>query len=128
MHRLFYVWNLDKRLSVVSAGTKPEKEVNPNAVAVMLEKGIDISSHIPKNVNRYISEEFDYVVTVCDNAKENCPVFSGKVKQRFHFPFEDPAEARGGHDEILKKYREIRDLIFEKFEKFYFEKIRPVFL
>lgn len=88
-----------------SAGTKPSARVNPNAILVMKEVGIDISRNYPKLVDEYLSEEFDFVITVCDSAKEYCPVFTGKVKNRLHISFEDP----DGLD--LDKFRQVRDLI-----------------
>lgn len=102
---------------IFSAGTKPEKEVNPNAVKVMNEIGIDISKHYPKNVDKFLGEEFDYVITVCDNAKETCPTFTGKVGKRLHIGFEDPALARGTEEEVLKIYRRVRDEIKDEFLK-----------
>ena len=90
-----------------SAGTKPAERVNPNAITVMKELGIDISEHIPKHVNEFLNSEFDLVVTVCDSAKETCPIFTGKVKSLIHIGFEDP----DGYS--LGKFREVRDLISE---------------
>lgn len=96
---------------IYSAGTKPEKEVNRFAVKVMKEAGIDISQHIPKNVVTFVNNSFDYVITVCNNAKESCPIFTGKVAKRLHFGFEDPADASGTEEQILTVYRRIRDEI-----------------
>lgn len=110
----------DPQLEVFSAGTHPEKEINPYAVKVMKEKGIDITSQYPKNINKFLDESFDYVITVCDNAKESCPLFTGKVKYRLHFGFEDPALAKGTEAEILKVYRSSRDKIEREFKRFYF--------
>jgi len=107
------------QMEVISAGTRPEKQVNPNAVIVMKEIGIDISGHFPKHVDRFVNESFDYVITVCDNARESCPFFSGKVGKRVHIGFEDPADARGTDEEILNEYRRIRDLIKKGFTDFY---------
>ncbi|MCX6258533.1 MAG: arsenate reductase ArsC [Bacteroidia bacterium] len=109
--------SLNPELSVFSAGTRPEKEVNPSAIEVMKEIGIDISSGYPKNVDQFTGENFDYVITVCDNAKESCPVFTGNVNHRMHIGFEDPATARGTKEQILNKYRLIRDQIIEKFSE-----------
>jgi len=100
---------------IFSAGTKPEKDVNPYAVQVMSEMGIDISDQYPKSVNQFVKKSFDYVITVCDNAKEACPVFLGKVKSRLHVGFEDPADATGTDEEKLVVYRKIRDQIFNQF-------------
>jgi arsenate reductase len=114
-----FLKSFDSRLEVFSAGTNPEKAVNPRAIQVMKEIGIDISSHYPKSLDKFINNEFDYVITVCDNASKNCPVFSGKVKNRLHIGFEDPADAVGTEDEKLDFYRKIRDEIHFEFEKFY---------
>ncbi len=119
-----YLSSLDKRLDVYSAGTNPETEVSPYAVSVMKEKGIDISGNIPTNVEQFVNEAFDFVVTVCDNAKNNCPVFTGTVGRRQHIGFEDPADARGSRDEILDKYREVRDLIISTFNDLYENSIK----
>ncbi|MFC2102357.1 arsenate reductase ArsC [Bacteroidota bacterium] len=102
---------------IESAGTRPEKEVNPNAVRVMKEIDIDLSSHYPKTTDRFTKEAFDIVVTVCDNARETCPLFTGDVKQRLHIGFEDPAAARGTEEEVLATYRRIRDEIKTSFSK-----------
>jgi len=104
---------------IFSGGTKPEKQVNPNAIRVMKELNIDISSHTPHHVNEYIGENWDYVITVCGGAKEICPVFIGNVKNRLHIGFEDPADARGEDDFVHNEYRRIRDEIKNEFELFY---------
>jgi arsenate reductase (thioredoxin) len=111
--------SLDKNLEVYSAGTKPAERVNPYAVKAMNEIGIDISKGIPENVKKYLSESFDYVITVCDNAKETCPIFSGRVKKRLHIGFDDPAEATGSEEEVMPVYRRVRDEIREQFQTFY---------
>jgi arsenate reductase len=111
-------------LKVFSAGTNPAKEVNPNTHIVMNEAGIDISSQYPKDVSEFVNESFDYVVTVCDNAKESCPVFTGKVKQRLHLGFVDPHEAKGSKEMILNEYREVRDEIKTAFRHFYNSKLK----
>lgn len=112
---------LHPEAEVFSAGTKPEKEVNPYAVQVMLEMGIDISDQYPKSVNQFIKKSFDYVITVCDNARQICPVFTGKVRNRLHIGFEDPADATGSDEEKLIVYRKIRDQIFNRFGNIEFE-------
>lgn len=114
-----FLRHLDSSLEVYSAGTRPANEVNPIAVKVMQEIGIDISKQFPKLVDRFINEEFDYVITVCDNAKETCPVFTGKVKNRLHIPFDDPADAVGSEEEVLAVYRRVRDEIKNEFSKLY---------
>ncbi len=114
-----FLKSFDAELEVFSAGTAPEKEVNPYAVRVMAEEGIDISKGYPKLVDEFVNREFDYVITVCDNAKENCPVFTGKVKNRLHIGFDDPAAVRGSEEFVLSEYRRIRDEIKREFGEFY---------
>lgn len=99
-----------------SAGIHPSI-VNPNAIKVMTEIGIDISNQRSKSINEYLGQPFDKVITVCDNAKELCPVFPGKV-QRLHWSFIDPALAVGTEDEKLKAFRDVRDQIYSKIKEF----------
>ena len=113
----------DSELEVFSAGTIPAEKVNPNSVIVMDEVGIDISSQYPQDVDEFIDQSFDYVITVCDNAKEVCPVFTGHVKHQLHIPFDDPADAIGTEQEILAVYRRVRDEIRESFSEFYKKEI-----
>lgn len=103
-------------VDVFSAGTRPEKLVNPYAVKAMAEIGIDISAQFPKDVNQFVNDSFDYLITVCDNAKEICPVFAGAVKNRLHIGFEDPADAIGTDEEKMIVYRKVRDEILLRFE------------
>jgi len=103
--------SMDPQLEVYSAGTSAEEKVNPFAIKAMAEIGLDISKHKPEPVSIYLDKAFDYVITVCDGAKESCPVFTGKVKHRLHFGFEDPAAARGTEEEIMPVYRKVRDQI-----------------
>jgi len=114
-----FLKSFDNKLEVYSAGVNPADKINPNAVKVMKEVDIDISKNVPDNVDKYLQDSFDYVITVCDNAKETCPVFMGKVKNRLHMGFEDPADAVGTVDEILKVFRKVRDEIKSEFYKFY---------
>ncbi|HLN21870.1 MAG TPA: arsenate reductase ArsC [Bacteroidales bacterium] len=114
-----YLRSFDKVLEVHSAGTIPAPAVNQLAIKVMLEDGIDISNEKPKSVDKYTGEEWDYVITVCDDANETCPVFHGAVKQRVHKSFEDPSHSSGIGDEILQEFRKVRDLIKIEFRKFY---------
>jgi arsenate reductase len=116
-----FIRTLDPGFEVYSAGTRPEKEVNKYAIEVMKEIGIDISTHYPKNADKYIKDSFDYVITVCDNAREVCPVFTGNVKNRLHMGFEDPFGAQGSTEEKLAVYRKVRDEIRRDFIKFYKE-------
>ena len=105
-----FLQSFDKRLQVFSAGTQPAARINPTAVKVMNEAGIDISKNKPKNVDIYLYEPWDYVITVCDDAKETCPFFPG-AKNQLHKPFEDPARAKGSNEEILSAFRKTRDEI-----------------
>ncbi len=103
---------------VVSAGTQPADRVNPFTIQVMQEVGIDISKAEPKDVAQFLDEPFDYVITVCDHARQSCPVFLGRVGQQIHIGFEDPAEAIGSEEEILTVYRKVRDQIQQRFGEF----------
>jgi arsenate reductase len=118
-----FLKSFDSNLEVFSAGTNPSSRVHPKAVRVMKEIGIDISDGYPKDVDQFIHKSFDYVITVCDNAKETCPVFMGEVKETLHIGFDDPAEAAGTEEEILSEFRRIRDEIRERFYQFYREKL-----
>jgi arsenate reductase len=111
--------SFDESLEVYSAGTKPAEKVNPFAVKAMKEIGIDISKGIAENVDKYLSQSFDYVITVCDNAKETCPVFVGNVKHHLHIGFDDPADAVGSEEEVMPVYRRVRDEIKRDFFNFY---------
>ena len=95
------------RFTVESAGTKPGT-VRPEAIAVMKEVGIDITSHRSKHVGEFAGQDFDYVLTVCDNAKEGCPVFFGKAT-RLHHNFNDPAAVEGSEEKRLDEFRRVRD-------------------
>jgi len=97
------------KVEVWSAGIETHG-VNPRAIATMKEDGIDISRHTSNNVDEYASMEFDYVITVCDNAKENCPYFPAKVKM-LHHDFPDPAKAKGTEEEITAQFRNTREMI-----------------
>ena len=116
--------SFNDELEVYSAGTKPADEVNPKAVQVMKEIGIDISQNYPKMVDQFLNEPFDYVITVCDNAKETCPVFIGKVGKQLHIGFEDPADATGTEEEILSVFRKVRDEIKRDFYEFYLKELK----
>ena len=114
-----FLKSFDSELEVYSAGTNPSKQVHPKAIQVMKEVGIDLSQNYPKMVDKFLNESFDYVITVCDNAKETCPVFIGKVGKQLHLGFEDPAEAVGTEREILSVFRKVRDKIKKDFYEFY---------
>lgn len=110
-------------LEVYSAGTNPASKVHPRAVQVMQEVGIDIHNNHPKIVNEFLNQDFEYVITVCNNAKENCPAFIGNVHQRLHIGFDDPAEAIGTDEEILSEFRRIRDEVNIDLKKIYTNQI-----
>jgi arsenate reductase (thioredoxin) len=114
-----FLKSFNSELEVFSAGTEPASQVNPNAIKVMSERGIDISQNHPKNVDEFLSDTWGFVITVCGGANESCPAFLGKVKTRLHIGFEDPADATGSEEEILTVYRTIRDQIETAFLKFY---------
>jgi len=120
-----FLKSLDNRLDVFSAGTAPAPRINPNAVLVMKEVGIDISGGVPKSVNGFIGESFDFVITVCDDADKNCPNFRGKVGRRVHIGFIDPAKASGTPEEVRAVFRKVRDEIRVRFAEFYKKEIRP---
>ncbi len=94
---------------VYSAGVETHG-VNPKAIATMKEDGIDISNHTSNNVNEYRDIDFDFVITVCDNAKERCPYFPTKA-QKFHYNFPDPAKASGTEEEIKSEFARVREMI-----------------
>jgi len=102
----------ESSVEVFSAGLEP-KGVNPRAIQVMKEVGIDISNHTSDHLSKYIEQTFDYVITVCDNAAANCPVFPG-AGTKLHWPFEDPADATGTEEQVLTVFRRIRDEIGTK--------------
>ncbi len=114
-----FLKSFNPNLKVHSAGTGPSDKIHPKAVQVMAEEGIDIRKGYPKNVDRFLDTPFDYVITVCDNAKETCPFFTGKVAHRLHIGFDDPADAVGTEEEILANFRRVRNEIKRDFKKFY---------
>lgn len=117
-----FLKSFDPSLEVFSAGTKAAPRVHPKAVQVMAEAGVDLSRNHPKTVEQFLDRSFDYVITVCGNAKENCPVFIGSVTHRLHIGFDDPAEATGTEEEVLAVFRRVRDEIRERFAVFLKEK------
>ena len=114
-----FLKSFDSSLEVFSAGTIAEGQVNPFAVKAMMELGIEINGQNPESVEKYLEVDFDYVITVCDGAKEICPIFTGDVKNRIHIGFDDPAKARGTEEEVLPIYRKVRNQIKERFYEFY---------
>ena len=118
-----FLQSFDPNLQVFSAGTKPAGKINPKAVEVMGEVGVDISNHTPHNVTEYLYEPWDYVITVCGGAKESCPQFIGDVKNRLHIGFTDPSDFKGTEEDTFNEFRRVRDEIKDTFYKFYIENL-----
>jgi arsenate reductase len=119
-----FLQSFDKNIEVRSGGTYPAARINPGAVKVMAESGIDISKNTPKSVDEFLNDQWDYVITVCDDANETCPVFMGRVKHRLHMGFEDPSRINGTEEFIMTEFRRVRDLIRDEFRKFYEENLK----
>jgi arsenate reductase len=103
------------KFEALSAGTKPSK-VNPTAIKVMKEIGIDISNQRSKHIDEFLGQKIDTIISVCDNAKETCPIFPGGTV-RLHWPFPDPPHDKEITEEVLNEFRKVRDLIHERFKK-----------
>jgi arsenate reductase len=110
------------KAKVYSAGVETHG-VNLKAISVMKEDGIDISHHTSNNIDEYFNVDFDFVITVCDNAKERCPYFPTKAK-KFHYNFPDPAKATGTEEEVMNEFRRVRQLIKDYSQKFVIENIK----
>lgn len=119
-----FLQSFNKSVKVYSAGTQPATVINENAVFVMKEAGIDISAHKPETVEKYLSYTWDYVITVCDDANETCPVFPGRVAHRLHMGFEDPSKATGTEEYIMSEFRRVRDEIKNRFYELYINQIK----
>ena len=120
-----FLQSFDKRITVCSAGTEASGRLNEKAVQVMKEVGVDISHHTSDSVDKYVDDEWDYVITVCGGANEACPAFTGKVKQRLHIGFDDPSHAAGTPEYIMSEFYRVRDEIKADFNQFYMEQIKP---
>jgi arsenate reductase len=120
-----FLQSFDASIEVQSAGTEASGKLNQKAVAAMKEIGIDISHHTSDSVAKYLDQEWDYVITVCGGANENCPAFLGKVKTRLHIGFDDPSHAVGTDEFIWSEFIRVRDEIKAEFWKFYVEQIKP---
>lgn len=120
-----FLQSFDPNITVCSAGTQASGKVNPRAVEVMAEAGVDISRHTSDPVDKYLNDAWDYVITVCGGANETCPMFTGKVRHRLHIGFEDPSEAVGTDEFVMSEFRRVRDEISVAFRKFYDEEIKP---
>lgn len=121
-----FLKSFDNKIEVHSAGTFPATKVNQRAIGVMAEVGIDISKNAPKSVDEFLNDKWDYVITVCDDAKETCPVFLGKVKHRLHIGFDDPTLAIGTEEFIMSEFRKVRDLIRMEFRNFYKKNLKII--
>ncbi len=119
-----FLQSFDSKLIVRSAGTEAAGRLNEGAVKTMAEIGIDISGHTSDQVDMYLSEEWDYVITVCGGANEACPAFLGKVRHRLHIGFDDPSHAVGTPEFIESEFRRVRDEIKDGFYQFYLEQIK----
>ena len=120
-----FLQSFDDRLQVFSAGTEASGKVNEKAIKAMAEVGVDISHHTSDPVDKYLDDKWDYVITVCGGANENCPAFLGKVKHRLHIGFDDPSHAVGTEEFIWSEFIRVRDEIKEAFYKLYLEEIKP---
>ncbi|NOR87675.1 MAG: arsenate reductase ArsC [Bacteroidales bacterium] len=120
-----FMKSFDQRIFVASAGTEASGKLNQQAVGVMKEIGIDISAHQSDSVDKFLREEWDFVVTVCGGANETCPAFIGQVKTRLHIGFDDPSEAEGSTEFIQSEFIRVRDGIKETFYQLYIENIKP---
>ncbi|PKP32061.1 MAG: protein tyrosine phosphatase [Bacteroidetes bacterium HGW-Bacteroidetes-16] len=120
-----FLQSFDERLEVKSAGTEASGKLNPNAVKAMAEIGIDISHHTSDPVEKYLSDQWDYVITVCGGANEACPAFMGKVKHRLHIGFDDPSHATGTNEFIRSEFIRVREEIKNEFYKLYVEQFKP---
>lgn len=119
-----FLQSFDKDLTVRSAGTQASGQLTQLAVQVMKEAGIDISHHTSDSIDKYLDEEWDYVITVCGGANEACPAFIGNVKHRIHIGFDDPSHAKGTPEFIMSEFYRVRDEIEKAFHKFYTEQIK----
>lgn len=121
-----FMESFDKRMTIRSAGTEASGKLNDKAVAVMKETGIDISHHTSDPVDKYLGQEWDYVITVCGGANENCPAFTGKVKHRLHIGFDDPTYASGTDEFVWSEYIRVRNEIKTGFRQLYEQQIKPM--
>ena len=120
-----FLQSFDPTITVCSAGTQASGKLNQKAVAAMKDAGINISNHTSDSVDKYLKDEWDYVITVCGGANEECPAFFGKVKHRLHIGFDDPSHAEGTEEFIWSEFIRVRDEIKDGFYKFYTEQIKP---
>ena len=120
-----FLQSFNKNITVRSAGTEASGRLNAKAVKAMAEIGIDISHHTSNPVEKYLGEEWDYVITVCGGANEVCPAFIGKVTHRLHIGFDDPSHAVGTDEFIWSEFIRVRNAIKDEFMKLYNQQIKP---
>ncbi|AHW60477.1 arsenate reductase [Draconibacterium orientale] len=120
-----FLQSFDARIQVESGGTEASGKLNRKAVKAMAEIGIDISGHTSDSVQKFLNDKWDYVITVCGGANENCPAFFGEVKNRLHIGFDDPSHATGTDEFIWSEFIRVRDEIKERFFKLYEDEIKP---
>lgn len=119
-----YLQSFDSEITVYSAGTEASGQLNVKAVAAMKEDGIDISHHTSDSVSKYLDEAWDYVITVCGGANENCPLFIGNVKTRLHIGFDDPSHVIGSEEYIWSEFIRVRNEIKKSFLEFYLNEVK----
>jgi arsenate reductase len=120
-----FLQSFDSSITVCSAGTQASGKLNQKAVAAMKDAGIDISNYTSDSVDKYLNDAWDYVITVCGGANEECPAFFGKVKNRLHIGFDDPSHAVVTEEFIWSEFIRVRNEIKEGFYKLYIEEIKP---
>ncbi len=120
-----FLQSFDERIQVESGGTEASGKLNRKAVKAMAEIGIDISGYTSDSVQKFLNDKWDYVITVCGGANENCPAFFGEVKHRLHIGFDDPSHATGTDEFIWSEFIRVREEIKERFWKLYEEEIKP---
>lgn len=120
-----FLQSFDARIQVESGGTEASGKLNRKAVKAMAEIGIDISGHTSDSVQKFLNDKWDYVITVCGGANENCPAFFGEVKNRLHIGFDDPSHATGTDEFIWSEFIRVRDEIKQRFFKLYEDEIKP---
>jgi len=119
-----FLKSFDSRIQVASAGTEASGQINPQAVQAMKEVGVDISNHSSDPVEQYLDEAWDFVITVCGGANENCPAFLGQVEKRLHIGFDDPSHATGSPEFIWSEFIRVRDEIKSSFYQLYLQEIK----
>lgn len=119
-----FLQSFDNNLEVYSAGTEASGKLNQMAVKVMADIGVDISGHTSDSVDKYLDQEWDYVITVCGGANEVCPAFMGKVKNRLHIGFDDPSHVVGDENYVWSEFVRVRDEIKDAFYDLYINKLK----